>query len=179
MCGVRSPLRYGRNSSPSPPIATPAASAVSASYDAPGATTSRSHPSAAPADKTVPIRYHISGTAWQNVCKLISGATRGSRVGSSNVPDVPTLACITPSPIAPHPTAPAALSAPPPTTGVPAAIPSIAAPSAVAAPATCVDPATRGNTPASNPSASSAAPLQRRRRTSYSSVPAASDGSVA
>ena len=65
------------------------------------------------------LRYHTFGATWQNVCARKPGSTRGSDVGASTVPDVPQLATASPGVTAPTPAAPHALSAPPPTTGVP------------------------------------------------------------
>src|SRR5215216_4510443 len=65
------------------------------------------------------MRYHVLGTTWQNVCARSPGSTRGSAIGASTVPDVPQLATASPGATTPTPAAPQALSAPPPTTGVP------------------------------------------------------------
>ena len=148
-CGVRSPVRYGKNVSPSAPGGMRAASAISSSYDGgtpPGPNIARrNHASAAPADRTTPIWYHVLSTAWLNRCNRIPGSTRGRSIGASIVPDVPMEACIAPCSTTPEPTAAAALSAPPPTTGMPCLRPNASAASAVSAPVTPAEPRTGGS----------------------------------
>ena len=127
-CGVRSPWRYGRKVTPSAPGGMRSASALSRSFASPVAMRSRAswsryQANAPPAESTTPIRYQVSGTTWQKVWARSPGSTRGCAVGASTVPDVPQLATASPGAIAPTPAAPHALSAPPPTTGVPSGSP--------------------------------------------------------
>src|SRR5207249_5918170 len=85
----------------------------------------------------------------------------GSAVGASTVPDVPQLDTASPGVIAPTPAAPQALSAPPPTTGVPGASPMRAPASSVIRPSTSDDPPTSGNSERGSSTASIIARLQR------------------
>ena len=73
-CGVRSPERYGRKSTPSAPGSTPAAAATSSSYGVPGANASRNQRSDPAADSITPIACQVPGTAWQNTCSRASGS---------------------------------------------------------------------------------------------------------
>ena len=125
------------------------------------------------------MRYHIPGTTWQKVCARSAGSTRGSFIGASTVPDVPQLATASPAVTAPTPAAPHALSAPPPTTGVPSGNPVAAAASALTVPSTSDDPPTAGTIECGRPTASRISVLHRSRAVSYISVADASDGSVA
>ncbi len=79
----------------------------------------------------------------------------------------------------PMPTAPAAWSPPPATTGVPAVSPVASAPSRETCPVTSGDSYDRGISDASMPISSSIVPDQTRFATSNSSVPDASATSVA
>src|SRR6266516_4824338 len=130
--GVRSPWSYGRKVTPAAPAGIPAASSVSRSSPSPRSASSRANRSryqanAPPAESTTPITYQTEGATWQKVWARRAGSTRGSAVGASTVPDVPQLATASPGVIAPTPAAPQALSAPPPTTGVPGTSPVSAA----------------------------------------------------
>src|SRR3954471_14740903 len=90
------------------------------------------------------MMYHVFGTTWQKVCARSPGSTRGLSVGASTVPDVPQLVTASPGVITPTPAAPHALSAPPPTTGVPIAKPVSPDASSVTRPSTSADPPTFG-----------------------------------
>src|SRR5207249_11579295 len=92
----------------------------------------------------------------------------GSAVGASTVPDVPQLDTASPGVIAPTPAAPQALSAPPPTTGVPATRPVRTAASLVTRPSTSDDPPTVGSSDASRSTACNISGLQRKRTGSNS-----------
>ena len=121
------------------------ASALSRSFASPvlvrsRASWSRYQANAPPAERTTPIRYQTPGTTWQKVCARSVGSTRGSDIGASTVPDVPQLDTASPGAIAPTPAAPHALSAPPPTTGVPGRSPVAPAPSADTRPSISDDP---------------------------------------
>src|SRR5262245_40622208 len=100
------------------------------------------------------MRYHIPGATWQKVCARKPGSTRGCAVGASTVPDVPQLVTASPGTTAPTPAAPHALSAPPPTTGVPARNPVSPAASTVTVPRTSDDPPTVGTIERGRPTAS-------------------------
>ncbi len=126
-----------------------------------------------------PITYQVSGAAWQKVWARIPGSTLGAAVGQTTVPEVPQLATTAPGATAPTPTAPQALSAPPPTIGVPAVRPVAAAARAETVPSTSVEPPTSGSSDGASSIASSISRLQRRFATSSSSVPDASEYSVA
>src|SRR5207237_691825 len=132
-----------------------------------------------PADSTTPITYQTPGATWQKVCARNPGSTRGSAVGASTVPDVPQLETASPGEMAPTPAAPHALSAPPPTTGVPGARPVSAPACSVTRPRTAADPPTSGNNDRGSSTASSISRLQRRPPGSNMRVPDASDGSDA
>src|SRR5215471_15655068 len=120
------------------------------------------------------------------------GSTSGVAVGVSTVPEVPQLATASPGDTRPTPTAPHALSAPPPTTGVPRARPVALAAAALSLPSTSALPPTSGKTLMydtknlrwSEPIMAALGldmigSLQRRFLVSYMSVAEASDGSVA
>src|SRR5437667_2335220 len=140
---------------------------------------SRYQANAPPADSTTPITYQTPGATWQKVWARKPGSTRGSAVGARTVPDVPQLDTASPGVIAPTPAAPHALSAPPPTTGVPGARPVSAPARSVTRPRTSDDPPTSGNSESGRPTASSIGRDQRKPAGSNISVPDASDGSVA
>src|SRR5207249_7495906 len=103
-------------------------------------------------------------------------STRGSDIGARTVPDVPQLATASPGAITPTPAAPQALSAPPPTTGVPAGSPVNAAAAAVTRPSTSDEPPTSGTIETDKPTAARISVLQRMCAVSYMSVADASDG---
>src|SRR5512142_2395470 len=105
------------------------------------------------------------------------GSTRGSDIGASTVPEVPQLATASPGPTTPTPAAPHALSAPPPTTGVPAGTPVNADASAVTWPSISADPPTVGRIELGIPTASRISLLHLTRAVSNMSVADASDGS--
>ena len=100
-------------------------------------------------------------------------------MGARTVPDVPQLVTTSPGATAPTPAAPQALSAPPPTTGVPTSISVSAAASALTRPSTPADGPTSGRSVVGNSTARMISSLQRRRAVSYIRVADASDGSVA
>src|SRR5204863_4268996 len=159
------PGRYGMKVTPSGPAGVADASSTrTSSRD--GSSRSRAHWSryqakAPPADRTTPITYHTPGTTWQNVCARSFGSTRGCAVGASTVPEVPQLDTASPGMTAPTPAALQALSAPPPTTGVPAASPVRAAASLVTWPSTSADPPTAGSSDGGRSTAPSIPSLQR------------------
>ena len=74
------------------------------------------------------------GTAQQNVCTRPFGSMRGSLVCAKTTPLVPIVVNALPSSTMPVPTAAAALSPAPPTTGVPTARPLFAANAACTVP---------------------------------------------
>src|SRR3954463_10717972 len=123
--------------------------------------------------------YHTPGATWQNVCARSCGSTCGSRIGASTVPDVPQLDTTSPASTAPTPAAPQALSAPPPTTGVPSFSDVSDAASALTRPSTSEDPPTVGTIDIGTSTAFRISSLQRSFAVSYISVADASDGSVA
>src|SRR5204863_1754898 len=177
------PGRYGMKVTPSGPAGVADASSTrTSSRD--GSRRSRAHWSryqakAPPADRTTPITYHTPGTTWQNVCARSLGSTRGAATGASTVPEVPQLDTASPGVTAPTPAAPQALSAPPPTTGVPGVSRESLAPASLMLPRTCDDPPTSGSSETERSTASSISELQRIRAGSNMRVPDASDGSVA
>ena len=95
------------------------------------------------------------------------------------MPDVPQLATASPGAMTPTPAAPQALSAPPPTTGVPSASPIAAAAAAVTRPSTSDEPPTSGRSEGGTSTAASRSRLHCIPAGSNISVPDASDGSVA
>src|SRR5690349_6870732 len=125
------------------------------------------------------MTYQVFGATWQNVCARSRGSTRGVEVGASTVPDVPQLATTSPGVTAPTPAAPHALSAPPPTTGVPSGNPVRRATSAVTRPSTSDEPPTLARIDGDTRTASRVSRLQRIDAGSNISVPDASEGSVA
>ena len=174
LCGVRSPVRYGWKNRPALPGSTRSASDVNVSYALSvfeGSNTRCNHLSEFPAERITPIRYHVSGTQWQKVCSRMCRSTLGRSIGESKVPDVPILDCTRPTPITPLPTAPAALSAPPPTTGVPVGRPSSPATLLLTTPDTSVEPTTAGRIPGEMSSAARSSWDQRRFRMSNRRVP--------
>src|SRR5690242_12072952 len=82
---------------------------------------------------------HLPGTAWQDVCSLTAGSTAGASLKANTNPDVPTVEETIPDSTIPLPTAPAAWSPPPPTTGVPSASPVARAAEAEIRPLTSAD----------------------------------------
>src|SRR4029453_4670823 len=108
------------------------------------ASCSRNQPNAPPAVSTTPIRYQVSGTTWQKVWARRRGSTSGSAVGASTVPEVPQLVTTSPGATTPTPAAPHALSAPPPTTGVPSSLPVSFAADAETLPNASEEPPTSG-----------------------------------
>src|SRR5512138_1214310 len=125
------------------------------------------------------MTYHVPGATWQNVWARSFGSTSGSAVGASTVPDVPQLATASPGATTPTPAAPHALSAPPPTTGVPAGSPVAFAAAAVTRPSTSAEPPTLGSSARGTFTAARISSLHVRRAGSNMSVPDASDGSEA
>src|SRR6266852_4953000 len=123
------------------------------------------------------MTYHTPGATWQNVWARSPGSTRGCAVGARTVPDVPQLDTASPGVMAPTPAAPHALSAPPPTTGVPGARPVSAPGCERTRPSTSDDPPTAGNSDSGSPTDSRISRLQRTRAGSNIKVPEASEGS--
>ena len=79
---------------------------------------------------------HRPGTAWQNAWTRPCGSYSGRSVAAKTTPDVPSERAIAPGETTPTPTALAAWSPPPATTGVPARNPVAAAASALTTPVT-------------------------------------------
>ena len=100
-------------------------------------------------------------------------------VWANTTPEVPMVVKALPSATTPVPTAAAALSPAPPTTGVPAARPVRAAASGVMAPVISGDSYTLASKAGSMSSFSSTSWLQQRWGTSNSCMPEASETSVA
>ena len=121
---------------------------------------------------------HRPGTAWQNVCTRPPGSSAGFVVAAKTTPEVPIVALTRPAWTMPMPTAPAAWSPPPATTGVPARRPVCAAPSALTWPVTagdsngarqqrrgrCRAPRQSRSTSAGGSRRRAACPTRRRRR---------------
>ena len=126
-----------------------------------------------------PIRCHRPGTAWQNAWSRPSGSTVGPSVVVNTTPDVPRDSEETPGSIEPTPTAAAAWSPPPATTGVPGRSPVAAAASSVMAPVTSGPSKVAGSQRRSIPSASRISADQSRWASSNSMVPAPSARSTA
>jgi hypothetical protein len=76
--------------------------------DSPGATTSRSHRSDAPADSITPMACHVDGAAWQNVCTRENGSGAYDDIGANTTPEVSMTIHALPGSITPTPRAPAA-----------------------------------------------------------------------
>ncbi len=178
-CGLRSPPRYGRNESPSAPAETVAASASRSAHGTPGAIASRYQRRLPAADSITDIRCQRSGTAWQKAWTLPAGSKAGRSVAAKMTPDVPSESATTPGSTAPTPTALAAWSPPPATTGVPGRRPVAAAASSEIAPVTVGPSWAAGMSAGSSSSAFSTSPDQSRAARSNSSVPAPSARSVA
>ena len=89
------------------------------------------------ADSITDIRCQRPGTAWQNAWTRPPGSKAGASVAANTTPDVPSESATMPASVAPTPTAFAAWSPPPATTGVPARRPVAAAASRVDEPVTC------------------------------------------
>src|SRR3954463_9316043 len=83
-----------------------------------------------PAACVTPITCHCPGTAWQNVWTRPRPSSAGRSGAAKTPPDVPIVALTTPGRTTPIPTAPAAWSPAPATTGVPGASPVATPPSA-------------------------------------------------
>ena len=132
--GLRSPVRYGRNSRPSLPGGTSAAAATRSPKSTPGARASRNQRRLPAAESITDIMCQRPGTAWQKAWTIPRGSWIGRSVAANTTPDVPRDRAIEPGSITPTPTAFAAWSPPPATTGVPARRPVAAAASAVTAP---------------------------------------------
>ena len=178
-CGVRSPVRYGRNSRPSAPGSTASASSTSSSKLAPPPSRSRHHDSEPPADSVTAIRWNAPGTAWQNACTRPEASGVNSSRCANSTPLVPIEVETDPSCTTPTPTAAAALSPPPAATGSPRGSPSSSATSSRTVPVASGPSYTRGSHDRGISSAARISSDQSRARTSSSSVPAASDASVA
>jgi len=110
------------------------------------------------AESITPIACQTPGTAWQNVCVRASGSAAYAGSVEKTTPEVPSTTDKGPGTMAPTPTAAAAWSP---------------------APATSGDSCTGGNQPAGISSASVTSSLQRRWATSKSNVPDASATSIA
>ena len=118
-CGVRSPERYGRNSTPSAPGSTSSASARSSSYATSGANVSRNQRSEPAAESITPIACQVPGTAWQKTWRRASGSGAYAGSAAKTTPEVPRTTESGPGPATPTPSAPAAWSPAPAATGVP------------------------------------------------------------
>ncbi len=101
------------------------------SKSSPGANASRNQRRLPAADSMTVIMCQRPGTAWQNAWTWPAGSRSGPSVVANTTPDVPSDSATTPGPTAPTPTALAAWSPPPATTGVPARSPVAAAALAV------------------------------------------------
>src|SRR5438105_4590785 len=100
---------------------------------------SRTQRSERPAACVTPIRYQAWGTAWLKVWTRGTGpevSTWGVAAWASTTPLVPIETSARPGRTTPLPTAPQALSAPPPATGIPSTRPVNWATSAVMVPQT-------------------------------------------
>ena len=97
------------------------------------------------------MRCHVPGTAWLKAESRPSRSTEGPEVGTKTTPLVPTDMAAMPGVTAPNPTALAAWSPAPPTTGVPARRPVAAAASAVTAPTISGPSTVRGSIDMSSP----------------------------
>src|SRR5208283_2814209 len=113
-----------------------------------------------------PMRYHFSGTDPQKVWARIWGSTCTFSEWASTTPEVPRLAMTSPGWMMPFPTAPQALSAPPPTTGVLGESPSFLAVSWVRSPEMSCDSVTVGNQEIGTPTLDNNSFDQRRFLTS-------------
>ena len=155
---------------------TPIPSAVSRSA---GKKLSRSHLSDMPAASVQLIVVHAPGTAAQNVCTRPAGSIATRPEWANTTPEVPSVVNARPSSTTPMPTAAAALSPAPATTGVPSRRPVASAASREMRPATSHDSKSSGRSERSMSSASSTSSLQRRFATSSRFMPDASDTSAA
>ena len=126
-----------------------------------------------------PIACHRPGTAWGKAWTRPPSSTTGSDDGAKTTPEVPSVSAIVPASTAPTPTACAAWSPPPATTGVPAFKPVASAASAEISPVTSGPSCVGGSLSAGISRASSTSFDQSRARTSKRSVPPAPALSVA
>ena len=117
------------------------------------------------------IRCQRPGTAWQNAWTRPAGSYRGRSVAANTTPEVPSDSAIRPGLTTPTPTALAAWSPPPATTGVPARSPVAAAADTDTAPVTSGPSNVGGIQPGSIPSASSISGDQSRAARSNRIVP--------
>ena len=119
------------------------------------------------------------GTAWQKAWTRPRASNSGRAVVAKMTPEVPSERATTPGSTAPTPTALAAWSPPPATTGVPARRPVAAAAAAVTAPVTSGPSWVGGIQARSIPSAASTSADQSRAARSNSIVPEPSALSMA
>ena len=145
----------------------------------PGATASRNQRRLPAAESITDIMCHRPGTAWQKAWTRPRASKRGRSVVAKTTPEVPSDSATTPGSTAPTPTAFAAWSPPPATTGVPARRPVAAAASAVSVPVTSGPSNVGGIQAGSMRSASSTSPDQSRAARSKSIVPEPSALSMA
>ena len=129
--------------------------ATRSSYDAPGASASRNQRRLPAADSITDIMCQRPGTAWQKAWTRPRASKSGRSVVAKTTPDVPSDRATTPGSTAPTPTALAAWSPPPATTGVPARSPVAAAAPAVTTPVTSGPSCVGGIQAGSIPSAAS------------------------
>jgi hypothetical protein len=139
-----------------------------------GAIASRNQRRLPAADSITDIMCQRPGTAWQNACTRPAGSYSGVSVVANTTPDVPSDSATRPGTTAPTPTALAAWSPPPATTGVPARSPVAAAAAAEIAPVATGPSNVGGIQAGSIPSASSTIGDQSRAARSNSRVPAPS-----
>ena len=122
------------------------------------------------AERITPITCQVSGRAWQKACRRPSGSGVKALRAVKMTPLVPrTSDAGLRSSVTPTPRAPAAWSPAPAATGTPSAVWPVTAP----------DSWTAGSQLGSTANAAASSELQARRPTSSSTVPEASETSVA
>ena len=187
--GQRSPASVGTNATPSQPGGTaPASRSRSACTEQPSAiarasasraTVSRNHRMLPPALSITLIRCQRPGSAWQKAWSAPSGEARNESQAAKSTPLVPRFAESVPGAAMPAPTAAAAWSPAPATSGIPAGRPSCAAAAGDSRSTTSGDSWHAGTCAGSIPRSRSMSALHRRLATSKYSVPLASAASVA
>src|SRR3954468_15133428 len=145
----------------------------------PGAIQSRNQRIDPAAESMTDIRCHRPGTAWQNAWTRPSGSYSGASVAANTTPEVPSDSAIRPGATTPVPTAFAAWSPPPATTGVPARRPVASAAASPTTPVTSGPSNVGGIHAGSIPRASSITGDQSRAARSNSTVPDPSALSIA
>ncbi len=131
------------------------------------------------AESMQPKTHQAPSTAWHIVCRRPPGSASKRSACAKTTPEVPSVAEARPVVTMPMPIAPAAWSPAPPTTGVPAAMPSERAALALSTPVVeCESSAHAGSRSASRSSFAISFLCQRRFFTWYSPVPEASLGSA-